>query len=328
MNNKSKLRKVAVTIGSSILTAVLVLGVLLVYNNVESAVYYYGNIMNDAGSSYAPSMSNGITAGFGAVDTVPNVSESVSPDYSDGMSSDVDLTVDRKLIKRANITVETTEFDEYMGWLESHVASLGGYFESKETSSYTDSYDGVRTRRILNAKVRVPSSSLVSFLDDIQSEGNVTRRSENQDDITTAYTDADAHLESIRIEQARLNELLSQAETVDEILAIEDRLSYVRYEIESYERQLRTYNSQIDYSVVSITLEEVLEYTQEEPEGFFARCLAALQDNLVGLGYAIQNTAIFLFAHILEIAIGSICGVCFYKWRKRCKKNKAESDEN
>ena len=58
----------------------------------------------------------------------------------------------------------------------------------------------------------------------------------------------------LETEQQRLLELLETAESLDDILTIESRLTEVQYELDSKESQLRTYDNQIDYSTVYLDL--------------------------------------------------------------------------
>ena len=68
--------------------------------------------------------------------------------------------------------------------------------------------------------------------------------------MTLQYVDLESHKKALTTEQDRLIELMEQAETVEDIITIEGRLSEVRYQLESMESQLRTYDNKIDYSTV------------------------------------------------------------------------------
>ncbi len=252
----------------------------------------------------------------------PNVPMDTESDSSSSVEGGV-ASSGRKLLRRADIMVETTEYDDYVTWLEDQVSDLGGYFEQQSSYNRDSGYSGSECRT-LNATIRVPATQLDVLLDSMAVNGNVTSHSESQVDVTEGYVDTEAHLYSLRTEQERLNELLSVAETVEDIISIEDRLSYVRYEIESYERQLRSYDSQIEYSVVTMTVSEVIEYTEPEPEGFFARCANAFIENVEWLVLFAQNAAVFIVGHIPVIVIGSAVGVLAYKVTK-CIRHKKES---
>ncbi len=52
-------------------------------------------------------------------------------------------------------------------------------------------------------------------------------------------------------------ELLAEAESIDSVIAIESRLSDVRYEIESIGSQLRSYDDLVTFDTISISIAEV-----------------------------------------------------------------------
>ena len=93
---------------------------------------------------------------------------------------------------------------------------------------------------------------------------NITSRSEQERDVTTSYVDLESHKKVLLTEQERLMTYLEQAESIEEMMTIESRLSDIRYQLESMESQLRTYDSQIEYSTVSLYISEVVELTPVE----------------------------------------------------------------
>ena len=53
---------------------------------------------------------------------------------------------------------------------------------------------------------------------------------------------------------------------MEDIITIEQRLSDVRYQLESMESQLRSYDNRVDYSTVYLYIDEVEVYTPVEEE--------------------------------------------------------------
>ena len=205
---------------------------------------------------------------------------------------EIQSSSNRKLIRTVNLSAETREFDKLVANVSDRINALGGYAES--TDIHGNSYDakGERTAFIV---ARIPAMRLDSFVQSVTEESNITSKSESAEDVTLQYADVEAHRDSLKIEQARLNELLEQAETLENIIELENRLTQVRYEIESYESRLRTMNNQVVYSTVNLSIREVREYTPEpvvEPtfgerisSGFIESCGAAwemIQDFIVG----------------------------------------------
>ena len=151
----------------------------------------------------------------------------------------------RKLIRRMDIGVETQSFDELLSQIDAKVAELGGYIESSNTYGSSYGYEGNRSA---DYTVRVPADKMDEMVTMVSENANVTRKSESTDDVTLSYVDTKSRKEALEVEQERLMALMEKAESVDAIIALETRLTEVRYQIQSMESQLRTYDNQVDYA--------------------------------------------------------------------------------
>lgn len=97
-----------------------------------------------------------------------------------------------------------------------------------------------RSSRCSNLTARIPENKLDAFLTEVSGQGNVTYKNESVQDVTLQYTDITSRKKTLQMEQDRLWELLEKAESIDAVIALESRLSEVRYQLESIESQLRT----------------------------------------------------------------------------------------
>ena len=131
--------------------------------------------------------------------------------------------------------------------------------------------------------IRVPEDKLESFLAEVTNISNVVRRSDKVDDVTLAYVDLSSHKEALQTEQKRLLELLEKAQSVEDIITIEKRLSDVRYQIESMESQLRTYDNKVSYSTVYLEIDEVKELTPVKEETVWEQICGGFVDSLVSI---------------------------------------------
>ena len=183
-----------------------------------------------------------------------------------GSASATALPADRKLIRTIRMDAETEELTALLDSLTARIAELGGYVETKE--QYNGSaYSGYR-RRNLSVTVRIPADKADEFVAQGGKNANVVSSSETVEDVTLQYVDTESQVKALETEQERLMELLAQAESLDDILLIEGRLTDVRYELERYASYLRTLENQISYATVYIDITEVTEYTpvvEEEP---------------------------------------------------------------
>lgn len=190
----------------------------------------------------------------------------------------------RKLIRNVDMTVETEAFDELLQNVQSRITSFGGYVESSDVYNGSGYYDGYSNLRSANLTARIPAEKLDEFLSLVSEMSNVTRKNESVTDVTLQYVDMQSHKEALLAEQKRLLELMEQAESIDDIISLESRLSEVRYQIESMESQLRTFDNQVSYSTVYLYVEEVKKYTPVEEPGRLQKMTEGFVDSLQGVG--------------------------------------------
>ncbi len=252
----------------------------------------------------------------------------------------------RKLIRTAQLSVETLEFDGMLGFLKDRTTSLGGYVENMEVNngSRYDYYGTSNMRRERSAYMvlRIPTDRLDEFLGEVAENGNIISRSEQEQDVTTAYVDLESHKKTLLIEQERLLALLEQAQSLEDILTLESRLSDIRYQLENMESSLRTYDNQIAYSTVRLNISEVVELTpvEEEDPGVWSRIskgfMESLEDIGTGLkeffiGFVIVLPYLLLAAVIIGIFVGIIIliiklSIASYKKRAAKKLEKAREE--
>lgn len=207
---------------------------------------------------------------YGLYDMAPEYEE---PYYEEGAGSEktqVEEQKDskRKLITTVNLTAETEDLTATISSVEGKVRELGGYIES--SNIYNGSGSKYSTRDA-SLTVRIPSDKLDAFVESIEGSTNITRKTVNVDDVTLQYVDTESRKNSLKTEEKRLLDIMEKAETVEDIITIEDKLADVRYELESIESQLRSYDNLVDYSTIYLSVTEVAKYTPVEEESVFTR---------------------------------------------------------
>ena len=212
--------------------------------------------------------------------------------------------VNRKLIRTFDLQIQTKEFDDVMSGIQAKVQELGGYIEQSSTDSGSSYYSNYN--RYSNMTVRIPSSKLDGFIQNVKDTANVTYISESTDDITLKYVDVESRKIALETERDRLLELLEKAETVEDIITIEGRLSEVRYQLESYASTLRTYDNQVDYSTVHINISEVARETRVEPKGFWEEVKEEFGDSLYDMGRSARNFAIWFLGSLPYLILWAV----------------------
>ena len=250
-------------------------------------------------------------------------SEGNAQDTSNTVPEETTATADRKLIKTVNMDVETREYDKLLSAVENKVTELGAYNGS--------TYYSYRSTRNANLTIRIPKDRLEEFQNTVSELGNVTSRSENVQDVTLTYVDLQSHRDALRTEQERLLQLLEQAESVEDIITIEQRLSDVRYQLESMESQLRSYDNRVDYSTVYLYIDEVEVYTPVEEETVWERISTGFVDSLKNIGEGLKEAAIWFVIHIPYLVIWAIViaviVLILKKIKKRTKRIRTEEQK-
>lgn len=249
----------------------------------------------------------------GASDYVAEESQAEDGDY--GLSKDVASTANgagtseskrpstdkKKIIKRYNFSYETEQFDEAYSFLRQQTEAHDGYVDSSEVNG-TDS-------RTLYITIRVPADQCDKFVEQIGSLGTLTRQSESAEDVTLKYADTESRIESLKTEQKRLLDLLDKADSLETIITLEDRLTEVRYELESYESQRRLYDDLIDYSTVEITLYEVSYTVAVDDSTVFTRIKTGLEKSFRNVKNGLVN---FIVWFIVSMPYLIVWGIIIY----------------
>ena len=241
----------------------------------------------------------------------------------------------RKIIRNADLSVETLAFDTFIEQLTVSLDGFGGYVESSSVGNR--GYRNGQQLRYARYTIRIPADRLDDFLNTVSDLGNVTSLNTGLRDVTTSYVDSEKHLEALRTEQAALLEILAKADTVEDIITVQDRLTYVSYEIESYEAILRTYDDQIALSTVTMNINEVEKETPVEKETFGEEVSRRFHESLESVGDGFKSFGAWLFGNAPEIIVTllilaaiAVINILIIKGivkRVRRKRQKAKADD-
>lgn len=195
------------------------------------------------------------------------------------------LPKNTKLIYTAWLGLETTAFDESVAGLEELVEKMGGYFEVSQLNNYG-------TYRSGNYTVRVPAENFDAFCTAVGQLCQLNSIERSAEDISEAYYDTESRLVTQRTRLERLQTLLAQAESMEDIITLDAAISETEYNIEQLTGTLRKYDSLVGYSTVSISLQEVYELTEvEEPViGFGAKLKEAFKRGSSNFVDSLQRT--------------------------------------
>lgn len=237
-------------------------------------------------------------------------------DTTEGMTDEGTLLAPdpaRKIIYTADLSLESTEFDSASSALLDALAQAGGYVQSSESGGSTE------YGRWIHWSLRVPADQYRSFLTAAENSASRTSLSESTEDVTADYVDVEARLNSLEAQRQRLEELRAQAANLEDLLAIENQLTQVQYQIESYTGQKRVLDDQITYSTVNVYLDEV-KVLSPTSTNFGSRIARAFTEGWRGFGHGLQDLAVALVGGLpwlLVLALVAAGGTALYRRRPR-----------
>ena len=234
----------------------------------------------------------------------------------------------QKLIKTVDLNIATKEYDKSVTDLNNYIKKNNSYVEYSNTYNPQSNNSYEKNTRSATYTIRVPEDKLDTLVVDLETVGTVTSKTENVRDVSLEYSDIESHKKALEAEEESLLNLLANAQSVEAIIALQSRLSEIRYEKESYESSLRLYDNQVQYSTVSLSLNEVKEYDTISEETYWGKFQKSFASSMAGSVYFFGELLIFIFACLpylvpLALIIALICFVII----KLSNKGKARKEK-
>lgn len=321
-----------------ILAALLALLLLIALAAGCSATKSYDTAMDQTASS-APESNSSTAMDWGTADSTDSM-EMPAAEPTESASAEGETALDpadftEKIIYSGYLTMQTTKFDEALRQLEETITSLGGFVQDSSVQGNTRTYaDGTTAvvDRWATYTVRVPADQFNAFLTQAGNIGNVTDSGRSAQNVTSQYTDYEARLESLTIQEERLLAMLEESGDLESLITLEERLSEVRYEIESIERNLRDLDQRLAYSTVDINLQEVEVYTPTVPvQRTFGEKLAdAFSDGWKGFVSFLSALVLWLVSSLpglVILAVVIVVVIVILRRRRRRKKRQETQAE-
>jgi hypothetical protein len=189
-----------------------------------------GQIFQNAGTD----LRAGAPAALPAASLPANVSDAVAQ------------SAQRQIVKTGEVTVEVTNVPTAVGRVRALALSLGGYVGDSQSGSGTAA---------ATLTLRIPADRFDDALAALHKlPGDVVSEATREEDVTSALVDINARITNLEASEVQYRALLSKAEKVADILAVQDRLDAVRGQIEQLKAQQKELSGQANLSTLTVTL--------------------------------------------------------------------------
>ncbi len=208
------------------------------------------------------------------------------PDRGPGSLPLADLA-ERKIIKTGELTLQVPSVGAAVGELRAIALSLDGYVSDSRTGGEHDP---------ATVTLRVPAERFDEALSRLHGmKGEVRVEATKDEDVTSSIVDLDARIRNLQASEEQYRVLVSRAQKIDDILAVQSRLDEVRGQIEQLSAQLKQLNGLASLSTITVTLLPASTPVEDAAEGWdpgatLGNAVAAL----VSAGQALADLGIWL----------------------------------
>lgn len=223
---------------------------------------------------------------FGGVNSIGLAPKMVSDTYYDPVAPRPDIT-DRKMVTNTNFSLLVKDVTQALSNIKTKVQEVQGYMVNIQVS---------RPELGENATVsfRVPSNQVDNITTFLREQAiKVVSEDISGYDVTDEYVNIQEYLTILTKNKARMEEILTSAKTVDEMLKVQNQLFSIQSQIDNYQGQLKYMEGTTSTSLVTAyisTDETGLPYTEPlswRPEVIFKHAVRSLYGTLQGVGTAL-----------------------------------------
>jgi hypothetical protein len=213
--------------------------------------------------------------------------------------------IDTKVIKTAYLTIEVNDVPGSVETLKNLAAQKGGYLSSTNIQkNYNNRLSG-------SVILRVPAAEFENALAGVKAIGTVKSVSTQGQDVTEEYVDLQAQKISFQNQLAQYNEIMKKAVKVEDVITVQQQIDRVQTELNRLEGRLKYLDSQIDFSTISVNLQEPEPVGGETGHNF----ISTINEGIAGFFGMIDAIIIILFTVLPLIIVGG-AAYAIYHWRK------------
>jgi hypothetical protein len=151
--------------------------------------------------------------------------------------------------------------------------------------------------------------------------GQLNNFNETVQDVSSDYVDTQSRLKTYKGEQDRLLQMLKQAQTMSDVLSVEQKLSDVEQNIEQIEAHLNNLNDQVTFYKVTIQLQplttSVQPVAQPAPQWSVAQTFQQSLAAVIAIGQVLLTMLIWLLSFSVYIIPIGLLSWLVIRWRQR-----------
>ena len=245
----------------------------------------------------------GESGSWGGAGTTVRISTAVPTSAPFG--SDSYSVNDEKIVKTAYVTLEVKDVPGATDTLKSLATAQGGYVSS--SSMNRDSANRVYA----SVTIRVPVTAFDQTMEQLKPVGTVVSAQSSAQDVTEEYVDLNAQKTALQNQLDQYNKILAKADKVEDVLNVQVQIERVQVELDRIEGRLKYLGSQVDYSTITVSLQEPAPIGGGVTHDFNE----VINSGIAAFLGVIDALIVLLFVVLPFAIIGGI-GYGIYRWYK------------
>ncbi|ABS54969.1 hypothetical protein Mboo_0451 [Methanoregula boonei 6A8] len=214
---------------------------------------------------------------------------------------------DTKIIRTADVTLEVQNVTSAAATVAAIGTGAGGYVST--TNIGTD-YSGQPYGSVV---IRIPAANFDSTLSGVQALGTVKSISTQGQDVTEEYVDVQAQITAYQNQIAQYNLIMKNATKVEDVLAVQQQIDQVQTSLDRVNGRMKYLNSQVDYSTISVSLQEPAPVGGTQGHDF----VAAINEGIAGFFAVIDAIIVFVIAVLPLAIVGCVAYAGYRFWKGR-----------
>lgn len=238
-----------------------------------------------------------------------------------------------KIIYSGSVDLQTLDYSGTVGQIRKNTGDMGGFIESE--SEYNQNYNWYRDDSPAGLMsttlvIRIPAEKFDTFMSSLEDLGQIMQKNSSAQNITKTYNDNETTIQVLNAEKERLADMMDKAETIQDMIAIEQRLSEVETQLNQANTTKSGMDMDIEYSTITVTVEEVsaLSDIENPKDSFGSRIARAFGRSWTGFISFLQNFLLFLIRalpFLILLALLIFITVKIIRHRRKVQKNKNTS---
>lgn len=233
--------------------------------------------------------------------------------------TDVVAGLNKKLIYKANLSMEVTDYGAAQTEVRNMVTLAGGYII--EFSENMSEYEKGGT-----FVMKVPASGFSPFLNNLEKvKHEELQRSIQGQDVSEEYVDLESRLKAKQLMETQYIDFMKKATKPADLVQFANQLGEIQEQIERIKGRMRYIDQNVSFSTVELRLyqtEESLAVTKSNTQGpLGARASDALQGSMKALSVMFQWLVVVLAAALPVLIVAAVVGAVVF-WLRRVMKRR------